>query len=370
MSYSPSATQTPLSERLPIVTYTNAFRDTVETVWMSPQVERLSGYGLDEWVGNPGFFETVVLHPEDRGPVLAEMQASRDGLRPFSRDYRLRGRDGRVVWIHDESVPIFGEDGRPEFIQGYFVDITERKELERSLMQAQKSEAIGRMAAGIAHDFNNLLTAIGGYAEVAKRSLEPEVPARGHMHEIIGTVERAAKLTRQLLTFSRRDELESQPLLLRDLVHNSESMLLHVAGAGVEVEFDLGETPQVAADPGQLEQVLMNLVSNARDAGAERVSIRTTTATIGSGYESPRPGVAPGDYVALVVSDNGSGMDEETQARVFDPFFTTKNRYGGTGLGLSLAHSVLRHCGGAIEVSSAPDAGTTFRILLPVANVG
>jgi PAS domain S-box-containing protein len=362
-------TQRPLSEQLPIVTYTNAFRDTVETVWMSPQVERLSGYGLDEWVGNPGFFETVVLHPEDRGPVLAEMQACRDELRPFSRDYRLRGRDGRVVWIHDESVPIVDEDGQPESIQGYFVDITERKELERNLMQAQKSEALGRMAAGIAHDFNNLLTAIGGYAEVAKRSLEPDVPARRHMHEIIGTVERAAKLTRQLLAFTRRDELESQHLLLRDLVRGSEAMLLHVAGGGVEVDFDLGETPQVAADPGQLEQVLMNLVSNARDAGAERLWIRTTTVT-SRGYESRQLGIAPGDYVALVVSDNGSGMDEETQARVFDPFFTTKNRYGGTGLGLSLAHSVLRHCGGAIEVSSAPGAGTTFRILLPVANVG
>jgi two-component system cell cycle sensor histidine kinase/response regulator CckA len=369
MSKSFAEAQPPLSERLPIVTYTNAFQRTAETVWMSPQVERLFGYRVEEWVGKAGFFETI-LHPDDRGPVLAEMQASRAELRPFSRDYRLRSRDGRVVWVHDESVPIVDDDGRPEFIQGYFIDITERKELERHLLQSQKTEALGRMAAGIAHDFNNLLTAIGGYAEFAKRSLGPDAPAWRHVHEIASTVERAKKLTRQLLAFSRRDELEAQPVCLTALVNNMESMLLHVAGRSVQLDLELGDTPKVVADPGQLEQVLMNLVSNARDAGAARVAIRTMATTIGRGYESRRLGVTAGPYVALVVSDTGSGMDEETQARVFDPFFTTKHRDGGTGLGLSLAHSVIRQCGGAIEVSSALGAGTTFRILLPVANVG
>jgi PAS domain S-box-containing protein len=370
MSRSFAEAQPPLSERLPIVTYTNAFRETAETVWMSPQVERLFGYRPDEWVGNPGFFETVVLHPDDRAPVLAEMQASREELRPFSRDYRIRSRGGDVVWVHDESVPIVGENGEPEFIQGYFIDISERKELERHLLQAQKTEALGRMAAGIAHDFNNLLTAIGGYAEFAKRAIGSQSPAWRHVHEITATVERATKLTRQLLSFSRRDDFEPQIVCLTDLLRDTETMLLHVAGPAVQVDLDLEATPQVAADPGQLEQVLMNLVANARDAGAGRVSIRATTATIERGYDSGRLGIAPGDYVALVVSDTGSGMDEETQTRVFDPFFTTKHRDGGTGLGLSLAHSVLRQCGGAIEVSSAPGSGTTFRILLPVANVG
>jgi two-component system cell cycle sensor histidine kinase/response regulator CckA len=351
------------------VTYTNAFRETAETVWMSQQVERLFGYRLADWVGKPGFFETI-LHPEDRLLVLEEMRASREELRPFSRDYRLLGRDGRVVWIHDESVPIVGDDGRPEFIQGYFIDITERKELERHLLQSQKTEALGRMAAGIAHDFNNLLTAIGGYAEFAKRSLGPEAPAWRPVHEIMATVERATKLTRQLLSFSRRDEVEAQPVCLTDLVRNMESMLLHVASQAVQLDLELGDTPKVLADPGQLEQVLMNLVSNARDAGAPRVAIRTTTARIARGYDSRRLGIAAGEYVALVVSDTGSGMDEETQARVFDPFFTTKHRDGGTGLGLSLAHSVIRQCGGAIEVASALGSGTTFRILLPVAEVG
>ena len=366
MSRSPAEAQPPLSERLPIVTYTNAFRATAETVWMSAQVERLFGYRLEQWVGNPGFFETI-LHPDDRVPVLEEMRASREELRPFSRDYRLLGEDGRVLWIHDESVPIVADDGHPEFIQGYFIDITERKELERELLQAQKTEALGRMAAGIAHDFNNLLTAIAGYAEVAKRSVGAETPARRSLHEITATVERAARLTRQLLAFSRRDELDPQPVCLRDLVRGAEPILLHVAGPTVQLDLDLEGTPRVAADPGQLEQVLMNLVANARDAAATRVAIRTTTVSIARGYESRHLGIAPGEYVALAVSDTGEGMNEETLVRVFDPFFTTKGRDSGTGLGLSLAHSVIRQLGGAIEVTSAPGAGTTFRILLPVA---
>jgi signal transduction histidine kinase len=154
-------------------------------------------------------------------------------------------------------------------------------------------------------------------------------------------------------------------------VINVREMLRRVIGEDVTLETILAPAAwRVFADPGQLEQVLMNLVSNARDAGASRVAIRTSTATITRGYESRHLGIAAGEYVALTVSDTGSGMDEETQARVFDPFFTTKHRDGGTGLGLSLANSVIRQSGGAIEVSSAPGSGTTFRILLPVADVG
>lgn len=367
MSRSPAEAQPSLSERLPIVTYTNSFRDVAETVWMSPQVERLFGYLVKDFVGRPGFFENTVVHPDDRAAVTAEMAASRDELRPFSRDYRLLRRDGQVVWIHDESVPIFGDDGAPEFIQGYFIDITERKELEHQLLQAQKSEALGRMAAGIAHDFNNLLTAISGYAELAIRRVEPGGPVRRNLQKITESVERASRLTRQLLAFSRRDEVVAEPVCLRDLVENMEAMLLHVAGVNVQVDLELDDASRIIGDPGQLEQVLMNLVSNARDAGAARVSIRTSRAPVAAANEGRRLGVAAGEYVALVVTDDGSGMDDETQARVFDPFFTTKHRDGGTGLGLSLAHSVIQHCGGAIDVTSAVGAGTTFRILLPVA---
>jgi two-component system cell cycle sensor histidine kinase/response regulator CckA len=364
-------TQGRLRYRLPLVTYTNVFETGVRTAWMSPQVEAVTGYEVREWIEDPAFFARIV-HPDDRPGVIEEMRRSRERLQPFSRDYRLRARDGRDVWIHDESVPVLDPTGRPEFIQGYFVDITERKHLEEALRHAQKTEAVGRLAAGIAHDFNNLLTAIGGYSELALKALPDDHPARRPLREVLAVVQRAVRLTRQLLAFSRRQELRPEVVDLSEVVRGMESMLLHVAGAGVQVDFALCETAEVNADLGQLEQVLMNLVANARDAldGGGRVSIATDRATIVRGTESERLGIPPGDYAVLAVADTGMGMDPETVARVFDPFFTTKERGSGTGLGLATVHGIVRQSGGAVDVSSVTGSGTTFRVLLPVATLG
>src|SRR6266567_2483269 len=237
-----SALRRPLSERLPIVMYANRFCPVAETVWMSPQVERLTGYRLDEWVGNAGFFETV-LHPDDRAPVLQEVRDSRDELRAFSRDYRLVARDGRIVWIHDESVPIVDDEGRPEFIQGYFIDISDRKALEQQLLHAQRIDALGRLAGGIAHDFNNHLTAIRGYAELIARALPHEDPVVAKLREIIRTTDRASRLTKQLLAFSRRREVEPRDLYLDEVVRDFESMMRPVAGDAVRLVMELERTP-------------------------------------------------------------------------------------------------------------------------------
>jgi two-component system cell cycle sensor histidine kinase/response regulator CckA len=357
--------------RLPLVTYTNRYEAGASTVWMSPQVEAVTGYRAEEWVGKPGFFERI-LHPDDRLPVLEEMRVSRDRFRPFSRDYRLHARNGEVVWIHDESIPVLDAAGEPEFIQGYFVDITHRKRLEEALRHSQKIEAVGRLAGGIAHDFNNLLTAISGYAALTEQQLPRGHGAQRYLREIGRTVQRAVRLTRQLLAFSRSQELDPQVFDLGRVVREMESMLLHVAGNGVQVDFDLCDSALVYADIGELEQVLMNLVANARDAISDggRVSIRTTTAAVTEGPEAERLGIAPGEYAVLIVADTGSGMDADTRALVFDPFFTTKERGAGTGLGLSMVQGIVRQSGGAIEVSSVPGTGTTFRILLPLAVVG
>jgi two-component system cell cycle sensor histidine kinase/response regulator CckA len=357
--------------RLPLVTYTNRYEAGANTVWMSPQVEAVTGYRADEWVGEPGFFERI-LHPDDRRPVLEEMRVSRDRFRPFSRDYRLQARSGEVVWVHDESIPVLDAAGEPEFIQGYFVDITERKRLEEALRHAHKVEAVGRLAGGIAHDFNNLLTAISGYATLTELQLPRGHAAQRYLREIGRTVQRAVRLTRQLLAFSRSQELDPQVFDLGGVVREMESMLLHVAGNGVQVDFDLCDSALVYADIGELEQVLMNLVANARDAISDggRVSIRTATAAVSEGVEAERLGITAGEYAVLIVADSGSGMDAGTQALVFDPFFTTKERGAGTGLGLSMVQGIVRQSGGAIEVSSSPGAGTTFRILLPLAVVG
>jgi len=361
-------TQGRIRFRTPLVTYTNAFEPGTHTLWMSPQVEAVTGYRAEEWAERPGFFETII-HPDDRPSVREEMRRSREHLQPFSRDYRLKARSGDDVWIHDESVPVLADGGEPEFIQGYFVDITERKRLEEALRHAQKTEAVGRLAAGIAHDFNNLLTAIQGYGELALRTLDEGHPARRPLGEIMQVVRRAVRLTRQLLAFSRRQELEPQLVDLAGLVQEMESMLLHVAGDGIQVDFDLCRTSAVSADIGQLEQVLMNLVANARDAmpSGGRVSVRLDRVELPRGAESDRLGLTPGEYAVLVVSDTGAGMGAETLAHLFDPFFTTKERGAGTGLGLSTVHGIVRQSGGAIDVSSIPQKGTTFRILLPVA---
>jgi PAS domain S-box-containing protein len=366
VSQSYSNLRLPLSERLPIVTYANRFCETPHTVWMSPQVERLTGYRVDEWVGRPDFFESV-LHPDDRDGVLGAVRASRTELRPFSRDYRLIAADGRVLWIHDESVPMLDEEGRPELIQGYFVDITERKALEQRLVHAEKTEALGRLAGGIAHDFNNYLQAIRGYAELAERTLEPGAPASLHVGEVIRTADHAARLTRRLLAFSRPQELRPTDLQVEHVVHELRPMLAQIAGPDVDVQFDLKETPVVHADAGQLEQVVVNIVANARDAmsAGGALAIRTEAASVAAGAEAQRLGVLPGDYAALVVADTGIGMDEAMLATIFEPFFTTKTRERGTGLGLSIVHGIVRNSNGAIDVASFPGSGTTFRILLP-----
>jgi len=369
MTNSPNETLPPFSDRLPLVTYTNRFSPELETVWMSPQVERITGYPAAAWLVKPSLL-TRILHPDDRGPVLEEIRASRDDLRDFSRDYRVLAADGRVLWIHDESVLVLGDDGRPEFIQGYFVDISERKELERQLLQAQKSEALARLAAGIAHDFNNLLTAIAGHAELARKTLAPDALSHRHLAAIVASVERAAKLTRELLAFSRRQELAVEPADVTKTVQEMEPVLRHQAGEGTLLELDLSPTSLVEIDVGQFEQVLMNLLANARDAGAGRITIGVRTVSVEQLPEARKLGIVAGEYVLVTVADDGTGIDEETQARIFDPFFTTKDRDSGTGLGLSLAQGVIRQSGGAIEVSSALGSGTTFRILLPVASVG
>jgi two-component system cell cycle sensor histidine kinase/response regulator CckA len=364
-------TQGRLRYRLPLATYTNSFEAAANTMWISPQVEAITGYRADEWVGRPGFVEEL-LHPDDRKPVIEEMRQSREHLRPFSRDYRLRARDGRIVWIHDESVPVLDATGRPEFIQGYFLDITERKALEQALAHAQKVEAVGRLAGEIAHDFNNLLTAVSGYAQLAERQLDDGHPARRHLREIAAVVQRAVRLTRQLLAFSRRQELAPSPLDLGALLRELEPMLQHAVGPHVSVHLQVDETGTVVADVGQLEQVVMNLVANARDAmaGGGEVVVRCERVAIPRGTDAERLAIAPGPYVALSVTDTGTGMDDATAARVFDPFFTTKERGGGTGLGLSMVHGIVRQSGGAVDVRSEPGAGSTFCVLLPLADVG
>jgi len=358
--------QPPLSERLPIVMYTNLFDACPTAVWMSPQVERLTGYSAGEWVGSQGFFESV-LHPDDRDVVMEDVCSSRRELRPFALDYRLLRRDGTVMWIHDESFPVLNAVGIPELVQGYFVDITSRKEMEEQLLHAQKMNALGRLATEVAHDFNNHLTAIQGHAGLLATLLAEDSPAQIHAQEIVTATSRAAALTRRVLDYGRREQSRRRAVSMTDLIAEREPMLACVAGPNVDLRMRLRPTRPVFADPTQLEQVVVNLVANARDAMPDggAVSVAAYDVHVRGGATAGRLGLAAGDWVALVIADKGPGIDPATQRRVFEPFFTTKPGGRGTGLGLSIVDRVVRAAGGAIQLQSAPGRGSRFRIFLP-----
>jgi signal transduction histidine kinase/ActR/RegA family two-component response regulator len=248
------------------------------------------------------------------------------------------------------------------------VDTTERRALESQLLQAQKMEAVGRLAGGIAHDFNNMLTAVMSYSDLLLQDLALTDPRREDVAEIASAARRAASLTRQLLAFSRQQVLQSWALDLNATVTEIEKMLGRLIGADVEVVTRLD--PQlgiVKVDPGQIEQVLMNLAVNARDAmvNGGRLTIETSNIILDEHYVRSHPGIAAGHYVTLSVSDTGSGMTPEVRTRIFEPFFTTKDRGKGTGLGLSTVYGIVKQSGGHITVHSEVGHGTTFRIHLP-----
>jgi two-component system, cell cycle sensor histidine kinase and response regulator CckA len=307
-----------------------------------------------------------VIAPEHReafGDLTARVIAGGRG----SLEFELVGLKGTRRRMETHAVPLHGADG--EIIGALSVtrDVTERKRLEEQLRQSQKMEAVGRLAGGVAHDFNNLLTGIIGYADLLRAALPPESELQADAEEVRKAAERAASLTRQLLAFSRRQVLQPQILSLNQAVGEMERMLRRLIGEDVELVTDTApDLGAVEADPGQIEQVIANLVVNARDAmpAGGRLIVRTANVEV-NGHPRTEPQMRPGSYVLLSVSDSGTGMDTETQSRMFEPFFTTKDVGKGTGLGLATVYGIVKQSGGYIWVTSAPGAGTTFDIFLP-----
>jgi nitrogen-specific signal transduction histidine kinase/CheY-like chemotaxis protein len=249
-------------------------------------------------------------------------------------------------------------------------DVTERRLLEEQFRQAQKMEAVGRLAGGIAHDFNNLLTAVSGYADLLRVRMPLDDPRRGYVEEIAGAADRAASLTRQLLAFSRRQILQPKVVNLEEMVRNVERMLGRIIGEDIELETRLAARGCVRADVSQLEQVLLNLAVNARDAMPEggKLLIETEDAEVRADGEVHRPGRGPmprGSYVLLAVSDTGIGMDRRALSHIFEPFFTTKEAGKGTGLGLATVYGIVKQSEGFIWVSSEPGRGARFEVYLP-----
>ncbi len=309
--------------------------------------------------------------PEDRARIrhIVEDQLAGGSEGPY--EARILDSTNKTRWVRITTHRLV-VGGRVAGLTGVVVDLTQQRETEEQLRAAQKMEAVGRLAGGVAHDFNNLLSVILSYAELASMDLRQEDPLRADIEEIAQAAQRAEGLTRQLLAFSRRQVLNPEAVDLNELVASLGKMLTRLIGEDVFLEIlpgaDLYETK---ADRGQVEQVLMNLVVNARDAMPDggRVTIVTANVELDPTTASALD-VAPGDYVELRVTDTGSGMDEATRARIFEPFFTTKEVGKGTGLGLAMVYGIVRQSGGGITVDSAAGAGATFRIVLPRVGAG
>jgi two-component system, cell cycle sensor histidine kinase and response regulator CckA len=352
-----------LVEHLPLATYIDALDGT--TMYIGPQIEDMLGYPRETWLERPDFF-VELLHPEDREAVLAETTRSREAGEPFRAEYRFISARGKPVWVLDVTVDVCDEQGRRFARQGFFVDMTERRRahqerrrLESELRQSQKMESVGRLAGGIAHDFNNLLMAIGGYTNLAISRLEGgENGVAEDLSEIQRAADRAASLTRQLLAYSRKQLLQPVELDLNAVLRELEPMLTRLIGEHVEVvtALDAGR-PHVEFDRGQLEQIVVNLAINARDAMPGGGTLRIRTAEHADGVD-------------LVVTDDGCGIAPELHERIFEPFFTTKEPGKGTGLGLSTVDGIVSQSGGAIFVESVPGGGASFRVQLPRATNG
>jgi len=352
-------------EQMNAITYMAEIGIDGQWYYVSPQVEQILGYTPDEWLSMSRNWAQLI-HPEDVPTVVAAEQASAKG-EPFQAEFRIRRKDGREVWLNDTGVVVQGSEEHP-VMEGIMVDITERKMLETQLQQSRKMEAVGRLAGGIAHDFNNLLTIITGYTDLALSRPGVSLELRTNIERVENAAGRAAALVRQLLAFSRKQVLQPKTLDLNAIVVNLDSLLRRLIDDNVEmvtrVQDDLGK---VKADPTQIEQVIMNLLVNARDAmpNGGRLVLETTNVDLDTAYANEHISVEPGRYVMLAVSDTGIGMDEQTLAHIFEPFYTTKESGRGTGLGLSTVYGIVKQSGGYIWVYSEPGKGSTFKVYLP-----
>jgi two-component system, cell cycle sensor histidine kinase and response regulator CckA len=331
--------------------------------------EQLWGYQPGEFDGTYEAFSRRV-HSEDRAEMQRDLDRSLANQSPFRHEFRVVWSDGSVHWIVSVGECAFGADGRPSRMRGAVREITGRKELETQLRQAQKLEAVGQLAGGVAHDFNNILAAIMMHLGLLQMNSRLDEETRHALGELDAQARQAAGLTRQLLMFSRRSVLAVKPLDLNAVVVNLLKMLRRLIGEQIDLRFDgKSALPMVEADDGMMEQVLMNLAVNARDAMPKggRLTIGTTVADVGVGHVVANPNRRAGSFVCLVVSDTGCGMNAATLKRIFEPFFTTKEPGKGTGLGLATVHGIVAQHKGWVEVESEMGKGTTFRVYLPAA---
>ena len=344
-----------------------------KTLMMNEAMLRALGYTTDEVVGKD--YLSTFVPVADREMLGTIFQRLVNQKEPALNENRVLTRDGRELLVEWHGRQVFKANGDLDYFFGVGIDITQRKQVEEKMAslreqlgQSQKMEAIGRLAGGIAHDFNNLLTVIKGYSQIFRIDLKESDLQRKNVEQIIKATDRAAVLIRQLLAFSRRQILEMKVLDLNFVLRDLEKMLRRVISEDIELTIHLtDDLGRVKTDPGQIEQVVMNLAVNAKDAmpNGGRLTIETANVDLDDAYAHSHIDVTPGRYVMLSVSDNGVGMSPEVKERVFEPFFTTKERDKGTGLGLSTVYGIVKQSEGNVWVYSEPGKGTTFKIYLP-----
>ena len=348
------------------------YRSTVQGKFLdvNPALVQMLGYDTPEELYAMEMARDLYVNPEERQKYIEEFSKARriEGI-----ETRWRRKDGKVITVRLSGRAGLKYPGEPESFEMICEDITERRMLEEQLLHSQKMEAVGRLAGGVAHDFNNLLTVIKGYSELMLNELSEKDPMRGEVEEVRRAAERAASLTRQLLAFSRRQVLEPKVLDLNTIINNMEKLLLRLLGEDVELQVSLSPSlGMVKADPGQIEQVIMNLAVNARDAMPRggKLTLETHNHAIDETYAREHAVVHAGQYAMMAVTDTGIGMDPETASHIFEPFFTTKETGKGTGLGLSTVYGIVKQSGGYIWVYSEPGRGTSFKVYLPIVRGG
>jgi PAS domain S-box-containing protein len=348
---------------------------TLRFSFVSQRAHTVFGFPADRWLDEPDFFSKRI-HPEDRVKVMVKCRAALARGEDHELEYRALRATGEIVWLRDIVHVVPDAPGTAGQLRGLTVDLTDLKRADEALRasedqlrQAQKMDAVGKLAGGIAHDFNNLLMVIRGDGDLILRRLPPQHPLRKNAEGIREAADQAATLTRQLLAFSRKQVLAPKVLDLNGIVSGMQTMLQRLIGETINLvtvpESALG---RVKADPGQIEQVIMNLAVNARDAMQDGGRLMIRTSNVRAGEAPPLPGAASppaGPHVLLEVSDSGTGMDANTQAHLFEPFFTTKEPGKGTGLGLSTVYGIVEQSGGSVTVETELGRGTTFRIYLP-----
>jgi len=342
-------------------------------LWVSDSIERISGFPVERFTKDSQHWYKQI-HPEDREAVqLAFAQNGERGV--ITVEYRWLCADGKYRVFLDQVILVQGTMGSPNQLLGSWLDVTPIREAERALhereeqlRQTQKMDSIGRLAGGVAHDFNNLMSIVLGYSDLALLTMRPTDPLYPHMSEIHAAGQRASTLTGQLLAFSRKQVLEPQIFNINQVIGRMEQMLHRLIGEDIQLLFEReAALGTVRADPGQFEQVLLNLAVNARDAmptGGSLV-IRSANATIAVETAAEGTQIPPGEYISLSVRDTGCGMNELVRSRLFEPFFTTKKAGHGTGLGLSTVYGIVRQSGGHIRVETAVGKGSTFEVFLP-----